>query len=133
MREDDVVTAFVAALEADAALIAALGGEFIFRAGANREPQIPSVEWDLVANTEEENLEPLLFQFDIWARGYAQFVTIAQRVRTVLRPDPGKGSTTLGGIPMLIEFVDGRSHPDPEPGVVHRSLDIRFQPAKQVA
>lgn len=132
MRADDVIQAFVAALEGDEALITALGGEHIYRAGANREPQIPSVEWRRITNGIAENTEPMLFQFDVWARGYAAAMAIEARLRAVLLPRQGSGAITLGGLPMLAELDDSRDHEDPEPGVVHTSLDIRYEPAKQV-
>jgi hypothetical protein len=137
MRSDDVVRAFVAALEADAALVAliGLGGDGtpnIYRAGANRDPQIPSVEWRRITDRAAENTEPMLFQFDVWARGYAAAMAIEHRIRRVLLPYGDSGAVTLDGLPMLAELDDSRDHEDPEPGVVHTSLDIRFEPAKQV-
>jgi hypothetical protein len=138
VRADDVIRAFVAALEGDAALITALGGENIFRAGANRAPQIPSVEWRRITNGIAENTEPMLFQFDVWAKaagganGYANAMAIEARLRAVLLPRGGSGSIVLNGLRMLAEMDDSRDHEDPEQGVVHTSLDIRYEPAKQV-
>jgi hypothetical protein len=132
MKEPAVNAVIVAALLADTALVTALGGNYVFRSGARRAAQIPSVEWEFVAGQESENLESLTFQFTIWARGYDQYATIAARVAAVLRPDKGKGSKTLGGIPMLISVPTWNpGTPDPEPGVLQRSLDITFAPAKE--
>lgn len=139
MRADDVIRAFMAALEADTALTTALGGEHIFRAGAIRAPQIPSVEWRRITNGLAENTEPLLFQFDVWAKAggganpYSNAMAIEARLRAVLLPYNSSGAKTIGGLPMLIEMELSRDHEDPEPGVVHTSLDIRFEPAKQAA
>lgn len=134
MKADDVIQAFVAALAADTALTTALGGANIFRAGANREPQIPSVEWRRLTDALDENTEPMLFQFDVWAKAggganaYANAMAIENRIRAVLnfngRP------VTIGGTLMRAGLDDARDHEDPEPGVVHNSLDIRFEPAK---
>jgi hypothetical protein len=128
VRADDVIRAFVAALEGDAALITALGGENIFRAGANRSPQIPSVEWRRITGAKEESTEPMTFQFDVWARGYAAAVAIEERLDAVL--DREGGLLTIGGVPMFARMEDSRDHEDPEPGVVHTSQDYRFEPAK---
>lgn len=120
--------AAVAALAADSALTTALGGAFIFRSGANREPQIPSVEWRRITNTLAENTEPALVQFDVWAHSYAAAMTIEARIRTVLT---GQARVvTLGSVPLFAALDDARDHDDPEPGVAHISLDIRFEPAK---
>lgn len=142
MRADDVIQAFVAALEGDSALMALVGthpltgAPNIFRAGANREPQIPSVEWRRVSDTLAENTEPMLFQFDVWAKAgagrqaYSNAMAIEARLRAVLHRDGA--NLTLGGIPMLASLDDSRDHEDPEPGVVHTSLDFRFEPAKEL-
>jgi hypothetical protein len=128
VRADDVIQAFVAALEGDAALITALGGEFIYRAGANRAPQIPSVEWRRITGTKAESTEPVTFQIDVWARGYAAAVAIEERLDAVLNREGGL--VTLNGLTMFAAMEDYRDHEDPEPGVVHTSQDYRFEPAK---
>jgi hypothetical protein len=129
VRADDLAQAFVAALEADTALITALGGQpAIYRAGANRAPVIPSLEWRRITNTLAENTEPALVQFDVWARSYAAAMTIEARIRAVLT---GQARVvTLGSLPLYASLDDARDHDDPEPGVAHISLDIRFEPAK---
>lgn len=129
MKADEVAQAAVSALGADSALVTALGGTaFVFRAAANRAPQIPSVEWRRITNTLAESTESVLLQFDMWARGYSALMIIESRVRTVLL---GQARiVTLGGLAMWAEMDDARDHEDPEPGVAHSSLDIRFEPAK---
>jgi hypothetical protein len=136
MKADDVIQAFVAALGADALLLTALGGSArIYRKGATRAPQIPSVEWFRVTDGLAESTEPMLFQFDVWAKdgggalAYANAMAIEARIRAVLNRDGGL--LTLGSLTLFAGLDDSRDHEDPEPGVVHTSLDFRFEPAKE--
>lgn len=127
MKWDDAVRAAVAALEGDSELTTALGGSHIYRAGAKRAPQIPSVEWLVVMAGTTELTEPVTVQFDVWARGYSQALTIEARVRAVLHSDT---PTTYGGLTLWSRYTDSRDHQDPEPGVAHRSLDFVLEPAR---
>ena len=135
MRWDSVIAAAVAALEADAALVAALGGTAaIDDAYAIRDLVIPSVTWTLVSDVEGESLDRIVVQWDIWARpdgvnsARRNAATIERRIRHVLHADVFR---TLGGIYMATLYEDGRDHGDPDPEVVHRSVDIRFEPVRE--
>ena len=128
MRHDDVSRAVVAALQGDAALTTALGGQHIYRSGAFRAPQVPSVEWFVVSETKRENTMRLLLQLDIWARSYAAAVTIEQRVRRLLDldiPHP------VAGLLMWVQVEDARDQPDPQPEIVHRVLTVSFEPTRE--
>jgi hypothetical protein len=128
MRVDDVVTAVVAALDADTELGTLLGGERVYRMGANTEPQVPSVEYFVVSSGLRENTEPIVIQFDVWSNGFTAAAAIADRLHEVLHAE---GTTELGGLRMYARRADGpRDHGDPEPRVVHRSIDFRFEPAR---
>jgi hypothetical protein len=129
VRAGDVVQAVVARLRADAALVAALGGERIYRNGAFREKEIPSVEWFVVAAPPAENTVAVLMQLDVWATSYAQAETIAARLLANLHrelPEP------VAGLPMFLQYRDRRDYPDADPGVVRVSLDFVFEPAREV-
>lgn len=128
MRWDDAVRAAVARLEADATLTGLLGGAHVYRAGARRQPQIPSVEWFGITTRLEENTEPITVQFDIWARGYAAAVAIEGRLRALLHSDT---PVDWAGLKLWSQYQDGRDHEDPEPGVVHRSVDYELKPARE--
>jgi hypothetical protein len=135
MRADDVIQSFVAALGADTALTTLLGGAYVFRKGATRAPQIPSVEWLRVTDGLAESTSPMLFQFDVWAKAsvsagaYANAMAIEARIRAVLNRDGGL--LTISGLTLFAGLEDSRDHEDPEPGVAHTSLDFRFEPAKE--
>ena len=136
MRWDAVLTAAVAALKADAALVTALGGARVYDSRAPRDLVIPSVTWTLVSDVEEEVWERIVVQFDIWSRpsiapaidARTRAATIERRVRRVLHSDVFRA---LGGVVMATLFQEGRDHDDPDPEVVHRSVDFRFEPFRE--
>jgi len=128
VRWDAVEQAIVAALSADDELLAILGGARIYPASASRKVEIPSIEYFMVADIERESLESVVIQIDYWARGRAQAAQIERRIRHLLHADTRR---TLGGIEMATLYLDSRDHDHPEPGVVHRSLDFRFEPVRE--
>jgi hypothetical protein len=125
---DEVIQACIAALVADSALTTALGGNFVRPMEEGEERRIPSVAWTLVTENEQEVLNPTLIQLDYWATGRVQAVTIERRIRRVLHSNIRR---TFGGIEMATLFEESRDMNDPKPGVVHRSLDFRFEPVKR--
>lgn len=128
MMWDRVVPEWLDLLEADADLIDLLGGQHIYPAQAAREVRIPSVEWLLVLDSEEENFNPFLVQVDYWARGAVKAAAIERRIRMITHRDTAR---EIGGIRLWTQYEDSRSHDYPaEPGVIHRSLDFRFIPGR---
>lgn len=135
MRWDDVARAVVAALAADTVLTTALGTDAdgdvpIYPANANRAVRVPSVEWFMVFDRYDESLNPMLMQVDYWAKGQASAVTIEARIRAVLHSDVRR---TFAGVDCATLYDDSRTHDHPDPGVVHRSLDFRFEPVRERA
>lgn len=128
MRWDDVARAVVAALNADAALTTALGGQHVYPASAAREVRIPSVEWFMVTDRYDESRNPMIMQIDLWAKGQAVAVTIEERIRAVLHSDVRR---VFAGTDCETSYIESRSHDHPDPGVVHRSLDFRFEPVRE--
>ena len=128
MRWDAVQDAVVAALQADSALVTELGGPYIYLASASRPVQIPSVEYMMVFDREVESLNPIMFQIDYFARGNAQARVIERRIRQVLHRDVRR---SFAGSDCATLYEDSRDHDHPEPGVVHRSLDFRFEPVRE--
>jgi len=127
MRWADVIPAACTALEADTALMAALGaGALIEATTARRLVRAPSVSWFLVADPEGELWEPVLVQWDLVTASWAAMATIEARVRAVLHHDT---PTVLGGVTMWSQVVDARTVPietEKDPNLVHRQLDVRF-------
>lgn len=128
MRWDDVAQAIVTALNADAGLTTALGGQHVYPGSAARAHRVPSVEYVVIFDRYSESLNPMLFQIDYWAKGTAQGVAIEERLRAVLHSDVRR---TFAGVDCATLYDDSRTHDHPEAGVVHRSLDFRFEPVRE--
>lgn len=129
MMWDLVVEAWLDLLEADTALETELGGDdHIYPAQSSRAARIPSVEWSLVGDLEEESFNPITIQVDIFAKNVRQMVTIERRIRLLTHRDTAR---VLGGLRMWTRYLDSRSHDYPaQPGAMHRSLDFQFEPLR---
>ena len=124
---DQVVRAIVARLEADAELVQLLGGAHVYRMGARRDVRTPSVEWFIVSAIPTENFERCLIQLDIWAKSYSQATEIERRLQKCLHRDLPE---EVEGLWMFLQWVQSRDHGDPKEGLVHRSVDFRFEPVR---
>lgn len=119
---------WVERLNADAQLTALLGGEHIYPASASRPVRVPSMEWILLYDTEDEWTNPIGVQWDFWARGIRVAGLIEKRLRLLSHADYGQ---ELGGERLWLRYRDGRSLEYPkEPGVVHRALDFEVEPVR---
>ena len=129
MMWDVVLPAWLDLLEADADLIAELGGSYIYPAQSARPVRVPSVEYTLpITDIEEENFNPITVQVDYWARGAPKAAAIERRIRLITHRDTAR---VVGGCRMWTQYLDSRSHEYPaELGVVHRSLDVRLTPVR---
>lgn len=132
---DEVTQAMVAALQADAQLVALLGDATrIFAMEEGVERRIPGVGYQLIYEAEEEVLNPIIVQIDYWAAkdgttpARAQAALLEQRIRRVLHHPIRRD---FGGIEMATLFVESRDMDDPKPGVIRRQLDFRFEPVKR--
>lgn len=123
MKWHVVVAAMKSALEDDATLIEILGGAAVEPEESGVKRKIPSVRYTVISDVEEEVMNPVLVQIDIRARDREQGVEMEGAVRRRLTQQKlVDGCRT--------EFVIGRDGDDPQPGVVHRSLDFRFLPVR---
>jgi hypothetical protein len=123
-----VILAIVATLEADTALVGALGGAHVYRTQDTREVRIPSVSWMIVSDGLGENTAPVDVQLDIWAQGVGQALTVEGRVRKLLHSDLPQ---EVDGKPMWTILRESRDIADPEPNVIHRALRFEFQPIRE--
>lgn len=126
MKSDDVVTAIVAAMKADAALVTALGGEYVYHGAARKTLQVPSVEWLIVSDVRTENTERIRIQLDIWSTGYGRAVAIEERLRALFARDLPQ---TIGGLLMWTQLENAMDLPDTE--YTHRMLDFVFEPTRE--
>lgn len=132
MRWDAVVEAATGALNADSALTTELGTDAdglipIYPANSSRPVRIPSIEFSLLFDRLGESLNPLGIQFDYFALTLTSAVLIEGRLRAVLHRDVRR---SFAGTDCATLYDDSRDHPYPKPGVVHRSLDFRFEPVR---
>lgn len=130
MRWDQTCEAWTARLTADAPLESILGkAGRIYAAQAARPVTIPSVEYLLVSDREEEWLNPIGVQVDFWARGLRKAAQIERRIRLLTHSDVAQ---YLDGERIWMQFLDARTVEYPaEAGVVHRILDFMFTPVRE--
>lgn len=128
MRWPDVMRALVARLEADAELMGLLGGPHIYRTQDIREVRVPSVAWTRVSDVEEETVEAVLIQWDLFARTEAGEEGVLRRLRALLASDTVE---IVAGVRMWMRYDGGRELEPPEPGTRHSALDVTYQPLRE--
>lgn len=131
MNWPDVMTEITALLEGDADLMSVLGGAYIFEGQSTRPVRVPSIEWLLVGDIEEEVFNPITVQFDYWAN-IKDAPTIEGRLRMRLnRPGTFR---VIGGIYMATLYEDGYEIEYPRgPGIKHKALRFNFIPLRRRA
>ncbi|HEX5949365.1 MAG TPA: hypothetical protein VFZ96_00015 [Actinomycetota bacterium] len=90
---------------------------------------MPSIEYTVIDDREEELFNPIRVQVDVFAEDEAQCALLERTVRRLTHRDTARD---LGGYRMWTRFLDARSHPyahDPE--CVHRSTDFEFVPLRE--
>lgn len=129
MRWPAVVGALVTLLEQDAAVLGALGGTpAIHPADDSGAGRVPSIAWSLISDTEAENTERLLVQWDVFAPSLQTAIAIERALRDLVATD---GIADVGGVEMWMLLQGASPHPAPERGGVHRSVDVLYQPARE--
>lgn len=129
MKWDFVVEEWLARLFDDAALMSLLDGRKIFPASANRPVKVPSVEYLMRYDREEEWLNVVGFQLDLFVRGIRNAAQVERRLRLLTHHDT---SQELGDERVWFQFRDARSIDFPsDPGVVHRALDFECQSVRE--
>lgn len=128
MRWDEILEAWTDRLAADPALLQLLGGVHIYPAAAGRAVRVPSLEYLLLTDREDELFNPIGVQVDLFARGTKAAAQLERRVRVLTHHDVAQ---ELAGERMWLQYLDGRSVSyEAEPGVVHRVLDFEFKPVR---
>lgn len=131
MRWDFVFEHCRTRLLADALLESVMDGtNFVYPAQAGREVTVPSIEYLLIYDREEELFNPIGLQVDFWIKGLAKARQVERRIRLLTHSDVGQD---LGGERMWIRFLDGRQVLYPkDPGVVHKILDFEAKPMREL-
>ncbi len=130
MRWDQVIPAVVAYLRDDAGRPAALDRKAIDSATDARPTTVPGLTWYMVADTEGEVWNPILSQWDFFARTWEEMAELEGWFRALVHANLPR---VIGGIRMWTELVDARTLPVPKemnPGLVHRQLDVRLTVAR---
>lgn len=124
----DRVMAYVKDLiEADPALVPDFGTSF--RKAGTSEFKVPSIEWHLLSDTENELWAPMLVQFDIWHSSAATVRRAELRFRALFHHGP---SVEFDGYTVMSEYADGNDLATPtRSGFTGRGLRFRFEPLRQ--
>jgi hypothetical protein len=114
-------------VEADAELVALLGGPHVYQTSDIREYREPSIGYTVLHFGEEEVFEPFVVQWDVFAPS-GQETKIAARLRKLVTADTPR---TIGGMRLRMLFEGGRPHAQPKIGVQHISFDVRYEPLRE--
>lgn len=128
MRWDAAVTAMIAALRADAQLMAILGDAKGIREDRTGALRVPALTYTLVDNDEDENTETLLSRWSAWGRTREEAAQIEGRLRAVLVDDYPE---IIGGVAIWTELQAARDVPDQDPSSFHRSIDLAHTFARE--
>lgn len=82
---DDLLERIAVILNADAALSPVFGQNM--RMAGTAEHVVPSLEWTLIADREDELWAPHVIQFDIWSDNVEQVIAAERRVRSLFHQD----------------------------------------------
>ncbi len=127
-RADEALAALAARVRTDTALVAALGGPRVYRAGEKRAPEVPSVEYRVVFGRLDEAFEPVLTQWDVFAWDQDTMQTVVERLRRLLH---WVGWRTINGVALNSRYEEMRDHDSQESGIIHRSIDFRHEPVRR--
>lgn len=130
MRWDFVIEHWTDRLEADALLVSVMGAaNFVYPAQASHPVKVPSIEYAIVGDREEELFNPITVQADFWARGIKKAAQMERRIRTVTHSDTAQD---VGGERMWLRYLDSIQIDYPaDPGVVHKALTFLFEPLRE--
>jgi len=126
MQWDVLVTAWLARLNADTTLTGLLGGTGnIYPADASRPVKVPSLQYLVHNDHEEESFNPMGLRVDLFVRGATKAAQVERRVRQLSHRDAGQVLGTRRG---WLRLLDASTLEFPsDPGVVHRALDFHLE------
>ena len=125
MRWHDVVPALLDTVEADPVLTG-IFGTAVYKSG-DRDLRVPSMEWTLISDVEEENFNPLRIQWDIFVRRDVDLVNAERRMRGLFHRDL---PVEIGGIQMWSQYAARSSIPGLQDGIRGSSTDFTFTPVR---
>ncbi|MFW6079794.1 MAG: hypothetical protein ACODAE_09240 [Gemmatimonadota bacterium] len=122
------MTAMIAALRADTALMAILEDRTDVREEQTGAQRIPALTYLIVDNDEMENTEGMLTRWGAWGATRAEAVEIERRLRAVLVADV---PIMVEGVAIWSELQAARDVPDDDPASFHRSIDLVHEFARE--
>lgn len=126
MKWHQVVEAMLGAIVADAKLTAIYG--VVVRQSGNAPFQVPSLEWDLIGDSEGEQWAPCLVQLDQWCATQDDLLRSEQRLRRLFHQEL---PVTIGGVMMWAQYEDGAMLASPDrDGYFARAVRFRFTPLR---
>ncbi len=123
MRWDVVVGAWLTLIAADSDVTGVLGRPPELWMAGERDQKAPSMEWQLVADTENENYEVTLVQLDLLTRSDHALVKLERALRRLLHHDT---PIVVDGHELWSQLVGGSPLQGPKDGIHRRSLDFRL-------
>jgi hypothetical protein len=128
VKWDYVIAEAVDLAAADAALVGIFGTAMYY--AGSRTYAVPSLEHQLITETEGELWNPMIVQWDIWTRTMAETLTAERRLRVLFHQEL---PITIGGMPMWCQYEDGEGLSTPDRDNVYgRAVRFRFTPLRSL-
>lgn len=126
MKWHEVVDAMLTAIIADAALVAIYGS--VVRRAGDAPFAAPALEWDVIADSENELWAPCVVQLDQWCTSQIALSRSEQRLRRMFHHDL---PITLGAVSVWSQYVDGSTLASPDrDGYFARAIRFRMTPLR---
>lgn len=117
-------------VEADADVQAVLGSPPALYMLGDRDHQVPSVEWSLLADAQGEVWGAALAQFDLFTQSMADMVRLERGLRRAAHREV---LFVADGHQLISRLVGDGNLTGPNDGVVRRRLDFRVQYIRRAA
>lgn len=123
MRWDVIIDAWLDPVAADSDVRSVLGNPPELWMVGERERAVPSCEWELISDIENENYEVTLVQLSFFVLKITDFVTLEQAVRRLCHHDT---PIIRDGHELWSQLVGGGPLQGPDDGTIRRRLDFRL-------
>jgi hypothetical protein len=123
MRWDPVARSMASVIAARP-VINGIYGEFVRMASGSANHRVPLLEYRIITNTEMEQWEPIVIQWDQWTDTYEELVASERELMDVLHREE---EVWLGDVMVLTKFLDGAELADPDrQGYFGRAIRFRL-------
>jgi hypothetical protein len=125
MRWPDVAIAVYEAMT-ESAVLAAIFGDSITDT-EERLARTPSLAYTIIANTETENFEPTLIQFNVWTRTREQQIIAEAELRRMFHRDT---PYRIGALGVWSQYQGRTRLEGPQDGTLGVAVDYQFAPLR---